>query len=111
MRAWFDFKDRKTLGAEATFSACNNEFLFGDNLVFDIKKMGFTSYEHGLVWEPKKDLNVALKHKANTNNGRFAIGKAWLMLHQRVKEGHVLGAEFLYNHIINSTSARFGLSH
>lgn len=44
----------------------NDQLLVGDSLDVDAKEQKIRKYEAGLVWEPKDDVNVGLKHEFST---------------------------------------------
>jgi len=105
----FHLNTAKTLDIQYTYLH-REQFLFGFRWAFDHKPLRPKYFEHGLVWEPAKDLNVALKYEANCADGSLTKGNFCFFFHQRLAQ-HAVGAEFIYNSATNTSGARFGLHH
>jgi len=102
LKTWADLLVGGHFQFEATW-LINKELLFGDAGTFNFQTKQLKAYEHGLVWEPKQDLNVGLKHQANVNSGGFSLGKLLFMFHHKASQSQQLGAEFSYNHANKQT--------
>lgn len=108
-RGYYDFIRGGVIGGEGTY--LYNNYLLGDRLEFDVKNRRALSYEAGVHWTPKDNINVGFKHVFNTADGGFGFGKVLLMFHNRVNAARTLGSEFIYDHVKKSSSARFGFTH
>lgn len=91
-------KKASIIDAEGTWLV-NDDVLVGDKAVVDVNAQKLSSYEAGLVWTPKKDFTVGLKHEFNTTGAKPDFGKMFVMFHHNVEGGKSLATEFVYNHL------------
>lgn len=107
-KCWVDLVS-KTLAGEGTW--LYNGVLFGDSGKVDLVSKKLVNYEVGAVWEPKDNVTIAAKHEVNTADGKIGFGKFLLMFHNRVSAARTLGAEYTYDHVKHTSSAKFGFTH
>lgn len=108
-RGYYDFIRGGVVGWEGTW--LYKDALLGDKGQIDLKNKQMLSYEAGVHWTPKDNINIGLNHVFNTANGSVGFGKVLLMFHNRVNAARTLGSEFVYDHAKKSSSARFGFTH
>jgi len=82
----------------------------GGQLIYDVNLAKLTAYNAGVVWEPKDNSFVGLKHESQDKEN-IKVGKFLFYFFHKASESNTVGAEFGFNWASKVLDGRAGINH